>query len=319
MYENFSNSIFNKLLVPFFMLAFLFTVLREARESDLIHAHWLPSALVGIAAKKLWKKPLVLTVHGKDVRTLPEFLVRFIVKNCDAVTTGHEDIAEFIEKKVPGSKVKIIRNMLDFESFTGKKDVSHLKKEFGLGNDTIAVYAARLVEWKDPLTFVEATPRVLSKDKSFKFFVLGDGELMEEVKEKVKELNLEKKVVVTGRRKDVSCFMQLGNMFAATSNLQNVFSVSLIEAMVSGLPCIITRAGDTERFFEHEKNCLLVQKENPKELAEAMLRLSKDRELARNLAANASVFLKKHGFDKKTILQENLELYTKLLKRDFEN
>ena len=72
----------------------------------------------------------MLTVHGNDVRKLPKKVVKYVLKNCDAVTTGHDDLFEAL-KGFGRKDAVLIRNMADFGRIESKKSVDYLREEFG--------------------------------------------------------------------------------------------------------------------------------------------------------------------------------------------
>ena len=79
-------------LVPAFLAAFARQARRAARDADLVHAHWIPSAVAARAAGK----PYVLTVWGTDVelaRRAPA-LARPLVRGARLVLAASEFLSE---------------------------------------------------------------------------------------------------------------------------------------------------------------------------------------------------------------------------------
>ncbi|MDO8627597.1 MAG: glycosyltransferase family 4 protein, partial [Candidatus Diapherotrites archaeon] len=160
----------------------------------------------------------------------------------------------------------------------------------------------------------KAIPLVLKKRKDVKFIFVGGGELTEQVKQILKQNNIEANAVLAGRREDVERFHDIADAFIAVSPTQNVFSVTILEAMYKGIPCILTKAGDTEKFFKDKENSLLIDIRNEKQLSEAILKLLEDKALASKLAKNGKILLKSLGFEKETILTKTLQLYARVKK-----
>jgi len=312
MFENFRGNIVVRLQIPFFVLGFILKTLQVARKCDVIHAHWIPAGFAGLFSKWVFRKPLIVTVHGNGWRKLPRWLAKFVLRNCDSITTSHPDLADEMQAAMPEKEILEIRNMLDYEKYLVKKDPSKIKKEFRIGNEKIVSYIAKMVDWKDPLTFVRAVPNVIENYSNVKFFMVGFGEMEEQVKEEVQRLGISKNVILTGRREDVPEFLAVSDIFCATSSLENIFSTILIEALYSKLPCVLTRVGYTEKYFKDMDNALLIGKGNSKELAAAIVKLLQDEKIRNTIAENGGKLLEETGFVKERITKENLELYTKL-------
>ena len=62
------KSLLSKILIPLFFISFLIKTLQYGRDCDVIHAHWTPSALIALPLKILYKKPIVLSPLGGDIR-----------------------------------------------------------------------------------------------------------------------------------------------------------------------------------------------------------------------------------------------------------
>jgi glycosyltransferase involved in cell wall biosynthesis len=143
-------------LVPAFVAAFARAARAAARDADLVHAHWIPSAI----AARATGKPYVLQVWGTDVelaRRLPA-LVRPLVQGARRVIAASTSLAE--EARTLGAReVRIVPFGVDVPAEVGPpEEPPHV------------LFAGRLSEEKGILDFVEATqglPRV----------VVGDGPL----------------------------------------------------------------------------------------------------------------------------------------------
>ena len=143
-------------LVPAFLAAYARAARIASRDADLVHAHWIPSAL----AARATGKPYVLQVWGTDVelaRRAPA-LVRPLVRGARLVIAASTFLAE--EARSLGARdVRVVPAGVDFPEQVGEpQEPPHV------------LYAGRLSEEKGILEFVEATeglPRV----------IVGDGPL----------------------------------------------------------------------------------------------------------------------------------------------
>ncbi len=312
--ENLKANPLKYLLIPFFLIGFSLKIFFQARKSDVIHANWLPAGVASLPAKYLLGKPLVVTVHGADVRNRNKKIRGFFLKRFDAVTTGHNELFDIVKETVP-EKTFLIRNAIDFDKLENALEKGQNKKKFGLEGKQVVSFIGRLADMKQPLVFIKAAGLVLEKRKDVKFLVLGNGPLKIPAEQLAKELGIEKNIIFTGRISNVFEYLTASDVFATVSHIENAFSVSLIEALLSGVPCIVSRAGTTEKFFTDKKNCLLVKPKSPEELAQAVLSLLNNKKMAKEIATNGTDLARKLGFSKKQILKKILFIYSELIKK----
>ncbi len=313
MKESFKQELLAKIQAPFFTLAFFLKSLKIARKCDLINAHWVLSGLVALPIKILYKKPIVLTEHGGGLRGLPKWLNKFVLKRMDAVTSAHYDIIEEI-KKMNVTNVVDIKNFLDEEKFLRKHNIKSIKKEIKIKNEFVVTFIGRFEELKDPLTFVNSVPYAIKSKKNVKFVIIGDGHLKKEIEDQIKKFGIEKYIIMPGPTPNVDKFLAISDIFVACSAIENCFSTTILEAMLSKVPCIITKAGMTEKFFIHKKDGYLVEKKNPELLGESIAKLLKDKNLRKKLSENGMKFLDRYGFRNKIIREKIMKVFNNIYK-----
>lgn len=116
----------------------------------------------------------------------------------------------------------------------------------------------------------------------------GDGPDYEIVKSLAKEMGLSTNVNFWGAVDGVPNLMETYKYFLLSSDYEGIPN-ALIEAMLAGMACVSTdcEPGGARLLIEHEKNGLLVKRGDPQALADSMLRLVHDDELARGLGRQA--------------------------------
>jgi glycosyltransferase involved in cell wall biosynthesis len=95
--------------LPVFLTVFLLQVLKYGLRADVIHCQWTASALLALPCKWLFKKNIVMTVRGSDIRLLPEVINKFIHTQVDAVIDCYGDSIRNNEnkKKYPAHYIKL--------------------------------------------------------------------------------------------------------------------------------------------------------------------------------------------------------------------
>jgi len=144
------------LLLPAFLVSFALAARRAARDADVVHAHWLPSALVGLFTGK----PLIVQPWGSDVALAP-CLARLVLRRARMVVAASPFLAR-------GARTaRIVPVPVEVPEHVGEP-----------GEPPHVLFVGRLSEEKGILEFLEATeglPRV----------IVGDGPLRSRVPEAV--------------------------------------------------------------------------------------------------------------------------------------
>ncbi|GHO84318.1 glycosyltransferase family 4 protein [Dictyobacter formicarum] len=117
-----------------------------------------------------------------------------------------------------------------------------------------------------------------------RLLIAGTGQSEEQLKRLARELNVEESVVFLGARKDVVDLLHRCWGFVLPSRWEGMPN-ALLEAMSCAVPCIATNVSGSEDIVVDGVNALLIEPEQPAELATALQRLISDSDLARRLAA----------------------------------
>jgi len=291
-------------LIPFFMSSFLKSVQACRRyDVDLIHAHWLfPSGLIGVLAKKILHRPLVLTGYGvefflvsRKYRVLAP-LLRWIAANADqcvfissAVKKTAEDLGIHGDRIIPYG--------VDTKKFEPKTmdgyGVSVLKSRYGIPDGRIILTVGRLVERKGFDYLIRSMPSVLRSVGDAVLVIAGDGPEREHLNSLTRELGLEDavKLVGTVSNPDLPLLYNICTLFVLPSIVdssgdQEGFGIVLCEAMACEKPVIGTKVGGILDIVTDGYDGVLVEQKSVDELSEAVLRVLSDDKFASKLRFN---------------------------------
>lgn len=141
------------------------------------------------------------------------------------------------------------------------------------------IFAARLIDFKDPITFVRASLVLPQHD----FVVAGDGKLLNECRKMAG-----RNVTFLGwvPQSVVNENMTIADVFCQLSPVENIWSSSMILAMKIKKAMVCTNVGYTNRFLENGVHALLIPARNEIALANALVRLENE-ELRQTLGMNA--------------------------------
>ena len=154
---------------------------------------------------------------------------------------------------------------------------------------------ARFVPQKDYFTALEAIKILNEKPgsikKSFQYLLIGYGELEQEIRTKVEELNLSEVVKIIINPKNLLDYFKQSDIFLSTSLFEGM-SNSVMEALSYSLPIVTTNAGDMEYLVKDNHNGYLCEFKNPNQIAEKLELVITDSEKRTKMGLNSYKLLK---------------------------
>ena len=224
--------------------------------------------------------------YGRNVEIL-RAIERWVAKGAFKIITPSEYLKKIVIKWGSSEdKIKVVYNAV--KGISGSQENKEAAKA-GLGvNGDIILSAGRLVVWKGFLKLVELMPALLKANSNFVLVIVGEGPDKEKLATRVKELNLGKNVVLTGglAQSELWRYMRAAEMFALNTQYEGLSHI-IVEAMKAGLPVIATRAGGNPEVVKDGFSGLLLEYNDDERIKEAILRIWRDKDLARSLQENA--------------------------------
>lgn len=147
----------------------------------------------------------------------------------------------FGDKTYNKGEVFILNNAIDVEKFAYDEKVRKEKrKELKIKDSTLVIgHIGRFVAQKNHTFLIDIFNEVHKKNKDSILLLVGQGPLMDEIKEKVNDLNLTKYVKFLGQRNDVNELYQAFDVFVLPSLYEGLPVVG-VEAQASGLLCLLS-------------------------------------------------------------------------------
>jgi glycosyltransferase involved in cell wall biosynthesis len=142
--------------------------------------------------------------------------------------------------------------------------------------------------------------------------IVGDGSHRPQMERIATELGILDSVEFLGLSTDILDLLQPAWAFALPSRWEGMPN-ALLEAMACGLPSVATRVSGSEDIIADGVNGLLVEPEQPAELAQALRRIIEDVGLAQRLGQEGRATVV-HEYQLNSVVQQCLELYRRLLR-----
>jgi glycosyltransferase involved in cell wall biosynthesis len=293
----------------------------KEKEFDILHQfHVFYLGAASVFAKKVLRKPLVTSLMGWDtydpIHPLSKFLdpyLAHIMNSSDVVVSPVE--RTIIHAKHQGCKkeIKIIPHGVDTMRFNVNVNGSIQRKKLGVEKDDIVVLSVqRLFQRKGMEYLVYAIPTAIRENPHMKFVIIGEGPEKAKLKELAKTLKVNERIIFLGfvSSEELPKYYAACDVFALPS-LYEQFGIVLAEAMACGKPVVSTEVGAIPEVVENGKTGLLAEPKNPKQFAEALLKLASDENLRRKMGEEGRKKVEKE-YDWDIIAEKYLEEYKNL-------
>jgi len=282
-----------------FRLPFL---VKKKKVDTVFHAQW-QTLVPSIISKKLGLiRNIALASHARELLLNP-FKVSFLhslyfryMRWALSKVDIHFPVSAYtksllLDKKVAEEKIQVVINGTDPQVFF-PKDVSDFKKELNLSRSFILLTVTRLVERKGIDTVIKAISILKNEIDSLTYFVIGDGEMKEELKILAREEGVDNNIEFVERtgREALTDYYNACDVFVMPSRTTppdvEGFGIVYLEANACGKPVIGSYSGGIPSAIIHKKTGLLVEEDNPVKLADAIKSLYDNKEFAEELGAS---------------------------------
>lgn len=271
-------------------------------KPDILHAH--SPALNGVAAIRAGMKLGIPVVYecrafwedaAVDHGTSSEGSLRYkatrametwVFKRANAVTTICEGLKkDIIERGVAEQKITTIPNAVDISAFKFAQPAKEpLKKELGLQGKKVIGFIGSFYAYEGLPLLIEACAQLFKKDDDIRLLLVGGGPDESIIKQKIDELGLQDKIVLTGRvpHSDVQDYYNLVDIFVypryAMRLTELVTPLKPLEAMAQGQLVVASDVGGHKELIKHGNNGFLFKADNVDSLVETVLNVfdSKD-------------------------------------------
>jgi phosphatidylinositol alpha-1,6-mannosyltransferase len=281
----------------------------EGQRPDLVLATtWnFARGVVSLTRKNGTK--LVTVVHGLEVTRKMSGLKKHWLKNTLRSSHRTISVSSFTKDRILSDYgidrelVLILPCGVDTNVFFSSNGSQELRKRFGLQDEQIILTLARVIERKGHDKVIEALPCVMEKQPRIKYVICGPREesYHQKLQRKIDDLGLKDRVIFTGYVKahEIPVFYNLCDVYIMPSReLTTVgdtegFGITFLEANACEKPVIGGNSGGVADAIVDGETGFLVDPENPKEIAEKLILLLSDSELAEKLGRQGRARIEK--------------------------
>ena len=257
---------------------------------DIIHTHGWATMLAGYIATMFSRTPIVIngehgTLYYETWRQ--RFMQKFLFNRMKLNLSVSQALVEEISRKfgVASSRFKAILNGVDIERFQpDTKARMQVRQALNIeANDVIIGSVGRLVEVKNYPSLLKAFSLVSQRFTNVKLMLAGDGPLRDLLEEMADTLGIKENVLFLGRREDVAAVMNAMDIFVLPSFREGL-SNTVLEAMASGLPVVVTNVGGNPEIVVENQSGFLFTVSDCEQLASMLSDLIANEEQRKSMS-----------------------------------
>ncbi|MCX7723679.1 MAG: glycosyltransferase family 4 protein [Thermodesulfovibrio sp.] len=283
----------------------------EKEKVDIVNTHSSKDSWVATIAAKLAKNnpKIIRTRHlstpiSKSLtsRIIYDLLPNAIITTSEGIKENMINVNRFSEKKIFS-----IPTGIDIEKYNPDKvKPSIIEDGFKIG--TIGI----LRDWKGHSYFIDSVPLIKSKIPDSIFYIVGEGPQVNNLKRKIRELNLSNTVKLLGFRDDIPEVISSFDIVVHPSYANEGVPQVILQALAMKKPVVASNiTGIKEVVFDYETG-LLIEPKNANDIADKVIFLYNNKELRKKLGEQGRIFVEKN-FSIESMLDKLENLYTKLI------
>jgi L-malate glycosyltransferase len=276
----------------------------------------------GVIAK-LAGVPVILSSRrdmGFNLKGRHVLFYKLLNKVFSRILVVSDAVGRMIVKEQNADEKRIITlyNGIDTREINSSADKSEVRKSLGLpeGEYPVIGMLAGVRAVKGHRYFIEAAAGVLKIFPDARFIIVGSGlghtGYVEELKTQICGLGIENRIILTGARRDAPAIQSVLDI-SVNCSLSEGFSNTILESMAAGKPVVATAVGGNPEAVVDGVTGILVPPADTRALAEGIIRLLKDKDLASRMGEAAARRINER-FTQKVMMERTEKTYETLLR-----
>ena len=293
--QNNGLQISTKARQPGFDTSLIFAIRQYIKQNkiDVLHCHQYTPWVYGVLAALGTKTKVIFTEHGRfypDSSTWKRKLINpWLCRITDSITSISEATKQALVnfENIPVKRIEVIYNGIKPPIVEPNK-ISILKESLGISSETIVIGTiARLDPIKNHRMMLNAFAQVLTSHPNTKLIIVGDGDERDNLQQQITTLGIQDNVIMTGYDPQPQHYLALMQIFLLTSFSEGT-SMTLLEAMALGKPCIVTDVGGNPEVIINDGNGLVVKTNDADAFSQAINQLFTEQQTTEKMSLYAT-------------------------------
>jgi glycosyltransferase involved in cell wall biosynthesis len=289
----------------------------DRKRVDILHLHGYGATTFGRLAGALRHIPTILHEHANltDTPWFQKIADRLLAPTTDIALAVSASTADFVvqARKIPASKVKVVYLGVPLEEFSRSRsaaEVAAARAELGIEpQEFIVGTITRLHESKGNSYLIDAAARVIAERPNVRFFLVGEGPLLNDLRAQAAGLGLGHRFVFGGFQRDVARTLSAFDLSVFPSLWEGT-PITAFEALAMGKPIVATDADGLLDILTDGHDAIIVPKRDATALANRVVWVLDHPDDRARLAAAARETGSRYGID--AFVRKMEKLYTLL-------
>jgi len=283
----------------------------KQNPQDVINTHSsTDSWLVALATRIMSKRPVIIRTRHISAPITDSLSSRWLyTKSCDhIVTTGEKLRRALIDiNRYPADHITSVRTGIDLDYFQ-PADQQQARHKLGIDQEAFVIgIVATLRSWKGHRYLIRAFKQ-FSQQSSI-LLIVGDGPQWDALHTLVDTLDLQKRVIFTGRQDNIPEWLNAMDVFCLPSYANEGVPQALMQSQACGIPAITTLNGSINEAVIAGETALIVEPEDNNSILTALEAMHDDRKMRLAMSEAASLNAKRH-FSINQMINEMTNIFT---------
>ena len=250
----------------------------DAKQVDILHLHGYGATTFGRLAGAIRKIPTVLHEHANltDTPWFQKVADRVLAPYTDIALAVSKSTAEFVirARQVPASKVKVVYLGVPLDEFSRPRSAAEMaaaRRDLGVRDGEFAIgTVTRLHDSKGNSYLVDAAARVVRERPAARFFLVGEGPLLDALQQQAHGLGLGDRFVFAGFQRDVAATVSAFDLSVFPSLWEGT-PITAFEALAMGKPIVATDADGLLDILTPDRDAVIVPRRDARALADKIV------------------------------------------------
>jgi len=270
------------------------------KNEDIVLMH-INNGVDPIAVEAARQCGIPCIVHSRGHEQVPpkskniDYISRLIAPTQKIAHHDHNHVG------VPREKITVIHNSVDLENFGNDSERADKRLHYGVKDKEILIgMFARIIPMKGQLILTKAVCQLRQQGYPVKCIFIGDAsdygdDYLKTIERHINDNGADSAFIFAGYQSDTASHYSAVDIVVHPSIDEEAFGRIIIEAWASARPIVASDIGASVELIEDEQTGLIVEQNNPNELAKALTRLITDRPFAKELAQSGARHSQNYG------------------------
>jgi len=250
----------------------------DRQRIDVLHLHGYGATTFGRIVGAIRRIPTIVHEHANltDTPWFQKVADRALEPFTDIAIAVSRSTADFVvnARQIPASKVKIVYLGVPLEEFSRPRpaaEIAEARRELGIRDGEFAIgTVTRLHESKGNSYLIDAAARVVAARPSTRFYLVGEGPLLGDLRRQAEALELGDRFVFAGFRRDVARTLSAFDLSVFPSLWEGT-PLTVFEALAMGKPIVATDADGLADVLTHDRDAVIVPKRDAVALGDRII------------------------------------------------